>query len=100
MPNLILLDVCLPDYFQGYDGTVYAVPVDGTTTANDLKDLLYDDWNSTFSDMDITTDEFKKMVDIFIEDVENKDVPIFPDLEVADENDDESVYAYVGLQRN
>ncbi len=61
MTELSLLDVCLPDYFQGYDGMVYAVPVDGTTTANELKELLYEEWNSTFSDMDIITEEFKKM---------------------------------------
>jgi len=32
MKKIQLLDVCLPDYFQGYSGTVLAVPVSGSMT--------------------------------------------------------------------
>ncbi len=40
------LDVCLPDYFQGFSGEVLAVPVTHETTYRELRELLRDEYNS------------------------------------------------------
>lgn len=38
--SIVYLDCCLPDYFQGFGGHVYAVPMhDGATNAEVLKEL-------------------------------------------------------------
>lgn len=103
-PHLIFLDACVPGFFQGYSGDVYAVPVDGSTTRAELESDLRDEIQAYAS---LTTEE---MSDADWQAVENSATEIFdcePNESVfpmmedpRDEEGDytgESCYAYFGL---
>src|ERR1035437_5339018 len=38
--KIVYLDTCLPDYFNGFSGNTYGVPIDGTTTYKELLEYL------------------------------------------------------------
>jgi hypothetical protein len=63
-----LLDVCCPDFFQGYSGPVLAVPVDGSTTKEELVDLIDTEYNSFDLDRlpELSDSELERMCDDFI----------------------------------
>lgn len=91
---LIHLDTCLPDYFQGFAGPVYAVPVDGSSTYRDVLEGLRQDINNTYdgAEFDVETE-----LGILFADVKDMDAIFDPSLEVRTEDDySESVYAYFG----
>jgi hypothetical protein len=52
MLTLKYLDTCLPDYFNGFGGEVFAVPVDGDATYQDVLDGLHSEINSWSGYMD------------------------------------------------
>ena len=102
--ELRLLDVCLPDYFLGYSGEfqTIAVPVDGTTTYNDLIESIELDTNSecresSFYDaLDSAIKNFPKQLGPS-DCMSNK---CFSNLETYEEDDCmESVYAYFALEQ-
>jgi len=66
--KFLLLDVCTSDFFQGYSGTVLAVPVDGSTTKEELTDLIKDEYNSCDWDKlpDLSGFEVTQMCNDFI----------------------------------
>jgi hypothetical protein len=96
MPNILYLDCCTSDYFQGFAGEVFAVPVDGATTYQELQDGVADDYNSSCSE---PLPGFIMALDNAFADVDDKTKPAFPDLELY--NDDETwdgCYAYFGWE--
>ena len=102
--QIIELDTCLPSYFQGYPGVVLAVPVDCSTTPEDLIEGLRTDLNS--SDWFGTRQEWsaaEKAVESFAAEVvaynvEGQPMNAFQDIEPAGE-DEEMVYCYLGFGR-
>ena len=97
------LDVCLPDYFQGFSGEVLAVPVTHETTYRELRELLRDDYNSLCGP---EYENFEQALDdIFVNIYSgafhktSMDSVAFDDLVKVDLEDDtiESIYAYFGI---
>lgn len=52
MTRIIYLETCLPDYFNGFAGTVFSVPVTALTTKAELREQLIADINASISDED------------------------------------------------
>ena len=94
MPNLQLIDVCLPDYFQGSANEVFAVPVDNSTTKQDLRESLVYEYNNRLGD---EIANFESLVDDLIANCSNK--PLFPNLEPFNDNCD-CCYAYIEYTEN
>jgi len=90
--TLRYLDCCLPDYFQGSSNPVIAVPVDGNTTYQDLKEAIELEYNSSdeYPDTDIKT----LLADFFTTSGLNQKA--FARLEPYNEIDD-SVYMYMDI---
>lgn len=87
-----LLDICLPDYFQGYNGAVLAVPVTADTTKEELIDSIWVEYNSFECESlpDLSDKEIEKMCEKFI----LTDRPFNGAIEKATENTVDSVYMY------
>ena len=66
--KFVLLDICLPDYFQGYSGVVLAVPVDGDTTKEGITSMIWHEYNSCDWDKlpDLSDSEIEKMCEEFV----------------------------------
>jgi hypothetical protein len=93
MTELIYLDCCLSDFFQGFsEGEVIAVPVDNQTTLKDIKDGIESDYNSTSSDpIEGFDDALENMF-------EGKDMNSVFDKYLEPFSDDgETVYLYIGV---
>ena len=103
--KLIHLDTCLPDYFSGHHKPVMAIPVDGTTTANQFIEAIKDEYLQVW---DYLTDEGNKTetswpnvsqatIEFAARDMltVSGDALVFPDLDDAADEDLESVYCYI-----
>lgn len=82
------LDLCTSDYFQGSRNEVFAVPVDNTTTKQQIKEALLYEYHSSCGD---EIPDFEKLVNDFIS--ECLEGPLFSQLEPFTEHS-EPVYAY------
>lgn len=99
--DLIYLDACLPDYFQGFNGHVYAVPLDKGDTYRDvlkcLKILIDQEeiygFEDNYAKIETACEgmRFKAKEEGYLNSVFN------PYLEEADENS-ETCYAYFGVK--
>ena len=97
------LDVCLPDYFQGFSGDVLAVPVTHETTYRELRELIRDEYNSLCGPEYVNFE--KALDDIFVSIYSgawhktSMDSVCDFGLETVDLGDDtiDSVYAYFGV---
>jgi len=96
MSEIVLIDVCLSDYFRGSSNTVFAVPVHNTTTAQDIKNGILYDYNNDCCYEEIENIEL--LIDELLFDC-TKDEPLFPELELFDENL-EPVYAYFEYRKD
>lgn len=95
------LDTCTPDFFQGHGGYVWAVPVDKDTTIKDLIEGIESDFGWTDSgdyDHGFTEKEYDGAIsDLKIRSNINWPLDCFSDIEPANEDDQESVYAYITI---
>ena len=94
-------DVCLPDYFGGHHKPVLQVPVDGKTTRHKLFIGLCDEVNSGTIDYEIEKNDLdtlairRAILDcLYFDDSRKESDILFPDLEIWEESDDYSVYAF------
>ena len=96
MKQLGCLDVCVSDYFGGHENTVIAVPVDGKTTVEDVFLSIRDEVFSWSSEPDgYSFEDFDNAFSVAL--ANNIDILneiAYPELEVADDNEDWNVYAY------
>lgn len=65
--NVVYLDCCLPDYFNGFSGDVLAVPVTNKTTLLELKQALSVVYWSSLYDFNITMSDFGGLTSADIE---------------------------------
>jgi hypothetical protein len=94
--EILYLDCCTSDYFQGFSGEVLAVPVDGATTLAELKQGVEDDYNSSCSD---PIPGFIMALHNAFEDCPNLDKIAFPDLDLYKDCEDwDGCYAYFGVK--
>lgn len=95
--KLIFLDACLPCYFQGYHGHVYAVPV----TAESTYKTILRDLNAAISDQEIQ-DAKESDYDAIAESAKeifsaaNPD-DVFQKLMESENDESDCVYAYFGV---
>lgn len=95
------LDVCLPDYFQGFAGEVIAVPVTHETTYRELKTGIKDEYDSVCGP---EYENFGDALDAIFSNIANgswhktsmDSVNDFG-LCATDHDDDPTVYAYFGI---
>ena len=98
--TIALLDTCLPDYFQGFSGHVYAVPV----SSEDTYKTVLRELNECISQEEIFgLDEchyeaIEQSASFLFGGVTDKDAIFDPTLEPDSENNMESVYAYFGVR--
>lgn len=84
------LETCLPDYFTGSSNFVFAVPVDNTTTAQDIRDGILYEYDLTCLVPEIPNID-RLVNDLTENSPEGK--PLFPNLDPVNDCCD-SVYAY------
>ena len=95
------LDVCLPDYFQGFAGEVLAVPVTHETTYRELRELLRDEYNSLcgpeYENFEQALDDI--FVNIYSGAFHKTSMDSVNDfgLCAVDHDNENSVYAYFGI---
>ena len=104
MPTLRYLDTCLPDYFQGFSGHVYAVPVCKEDTGRhvmlalfseiDGESVVYND-GMPFHDSDY--DALKESVKTMFHGNPCLDKPWSEHAPSYEDDKAESVYAYFGV---
>ena len=97
--ELKYLDTCLPDYFQGFNGHVYAVPLDNGDTYGDVLDCLLelinheeiDGFEDNYNKIEMACEgmRFEAKENGYIDHVFN------PFLDEGDRED--TVYAYFGV---
>ena len=95
MKKFNLIDVCLPDYFQGYSKEIIVIPVDGNTTVADIIHQIeyYDICD--ISDFDCTDIEFDSAITELKDNHKNADIIAFPSLDMVE---DDSCYAYFSIE--
>ena len=85
------IDTCLPDYFNGSVNHVFAVPVDNSTTAQDIRDGILYEYDITMGGPEIPS--IDKLVNELTKDCQ-EGKPLFPDLEPVNDYCDLVVYAF------
>lgn len=90
------LDLCISDYFRGYSGRVFAVPVDCSTTYAEIIEALERDYFDSDPALDgfSLSDFDEAMAAIKLEFADRLSVAAFPKLEPYSD-DCESVYLYL-----
>lgn len=106
--DVVLLDACLPGYFQGYSYPVYAVPLWHGITYRELKQALIEEYNQVelYHNGIIFDEEHYKDILDFINfaflPVKNMDEVFFKysdyDENFNEEELDENAYAYFGVK--
>lgn len=100
--KLSFVDACLPDYFGGHHLPVLQVPVDGTTTRQQIANMLHSDLNMGVIDyeldeLSISHNNVHRAIDecVFFDDLRKPDDIVFPGLDIYNEDScDDSVYAF------
>lgn len=98
--TITYLDTCLPDYFTGFDGHVYAIPIshDSTykTVLADLNEAVSQEeiFEATDNDYSLIEQSLKFIFGA----VPDKDAVFNPHMEPYTSDDDETVYAYFGVK--
>jgi hypothetical protein len=100
--SLILLDACLPDYFQGCSpdrGIVLAVPVFREMTKQTFIDSLHDEWRSDDGSDErfesVTDDDFREAIAELTANTPDDDKGLFPHAPSQDDETSDSVYCYI-----
>ena len=99
--KVIYLDTCLPDYFQGFGGSVLACPIDGNTTYTELKNMLYQEVDNTEipngKGMNVIFSALVDSVYDLFREVKNMESKVSPSTPIYEDTQDESVYMYFGV---
>ena len=100
--KLSFVDACFPDYFGGHHLPVLQVPVDGTTTRQQIADMLHSELSMGVIDYQldessISHDDVHLAIDecVFFDEMRKPEDVVFPDLDVYSEDScDDSVYVF------
>lgn len=98
--NLVYLDTCLPDYFQGFSGHVYAVPVSHDSTYKTVMADLSQAINAEeiYGADDSLYQEIGESLEFLFGCVPDKDAIFNPNMEPYSDDSQETVYAYFGVK--
>ena len=101
MLNIVYLDTCLPDYFRGFSGHVYAVPVSHDSTYRTILADVTEAVNreEIFGATDPDYEEIYESLKLLFGCIEDKDAIFAPYLEPYADDSQETVYAYFGVTK-
>ena len=105
MVKLYYLDTCLPDYFQGFSGHVYAIPVDNLENENEIyttkQDILEGLLDSIKSEeiINIQESDYKEIEKQALAMFDSEDMDsLWSNIMVGDSSNHETIYAYFGVK--
>jgi len=102
--ELQLLDICLPDYFNGYHENVMQIPVWKEMTKEELVDAICNEYSMIWDHLcedpyhpwpDLTEKEMRKLADEFVLDdlpFESTDIPTLAESEAEEYIEDVCIF--------